>query len=298
MNKLKIASADRYEKYYTNRSIALDLKRRARMLLGVDNPLYTLEPSAGSGSFLEDGDYIVALDLIPENWFVLSPDQIGFNTDGKGSLDPTLLEIIHKEVGSGENILSIGNPPFGKNGKLALQFITEFLKVGGVVAFVLPNSFRRYSLQSILPQNARLIADWDMPEDSFHRPDGTPYDSTRCVFQIWSTRASELRHPDLRRTEAPPRKHNDFEMRRWNRQGDMVKAFAWNYDFAVRCQGYVDYKQFLYQGELPTDKSHYMMFKAGSNVVLGRLKALDFDMLSKRQANTRGFNMWDVVDVY
>jgi len=289
------------DKFYTNRVVATNLKEQTFALLGPQMPEHVIEPSAGGGSFLNAGDRIVPFDLFPDSglrpelaWRILHPDQLGFGVRADGSLDELFLKVLREEIGEGENLLAIGNPPFGKNSALAVPFVNEFLKVGGVVAFVLPNSFRRWSVQKQIRNDARLIADWDIPETAFHLPGGKPYE-IRCVFQIWSIRPADRHHPDSRITKRPPTSHPEFEMRRWNRVGNMGQAFGWNYDFAVRCQGHVDYRERFPPGSLPADKSHYMMFKGHTAEAKARLRSLDFHALSRTQTITPGFGKADVV---
>lgn len=296
-------------KFYTNRSVAKALKERTFALLGPQMPEHVIEPSAGSGSFLNPEDGIVPFDLHPDQGLrpdlacrILHPDQLGFAVGADGSLDQDFLEILRDEVGKGENLLALGNPPFGKNSGLAVAFVNEFLRVGGVVAFVLPNGLCRWSVQKKVRKDARLIAEWAIPETAFHLPKGKPY-KIQCVFQIWSIRSADQHHPDLRMTKRPPTSHPDFEMRRWNREdhhvpGHMEQVFDWDFDFAVRCQGYGDYRYLLLPGSCPTDGAHYMMFKGHTAAAKARLGSLDFHKLSRTQTITPGFGKADVVRAY
>lgn len=287
------------DKFYTDPAVAIALKQHTYALLGADRPKYVMEPSAGGGAFLEDGDAVVSFDLSPDvkGGRTLQHDQLGFDTEHRGGLDPDFLRIVHEEAGEGRNILVIGNPPFGERSALAVQFVNEYLGVGGVVAFVIPVTFKKWSVQKRIRPDAQLIANWHVPADAFHLPDGSPY-RIRCVFQVWSIRPEEHRHPDLRLKAAPARSHPDFQMKRWNRVGDMEKAFAWDFDFAVRCQGHVNYREQFPAGFRPSDKSHYMMFKANSPPVLTKLRSMDFEALAKVQMITPGFGMADLVEAY
>ncbi len=287
------------DKFYTDPTVAIALKHHTYALLGADRPKYVMEPSAGGGAFLENHDDVVSFDLSPDDPVgrTLQPDQLGFATEDRGGLDPDFLRIVREEAGEGRNILTIGNPPFGERSALAVQFVNAYLEVGGVVAFVIPITFRKWSVQKQIRPDARLIANWHVDEDAFHLPDGSPY-RIRCVFQVWSIRPEEHRHHDLRLKAAPARSHPDFQMRRWNRVGDMEKAFAWDFDFAVRCQGHVNYREQFEAGFRPSDRSHYMMFKANSPPVLTKLRSMDFEALGNVQMITPGFGMADVVEAY
>ena len=278
------------DKYYTRRDVALGLKREAYALLGSSRPEYVVEPSVGSGAFIEREDGIVAFDLLPE-WF--GAMQID-------STHPVFHDILRDQMQDMGvvDMFFIGNPPFGKRGDLALKFINGFLAVGGVVAFVLPNLFRRWSAQRQIEPNARLLLDIDVPRDAFHLPDGQPYE-IGCCFQIWSIRAVDCTRPSLRLNSSPLKTHPEFKMRRWNRQGDIERAFSWDWTFAVRCQGRgMNYREFLESGSRPTDKAHYIMFRPSSVKVEQKLKAMDFEALAKGQTATPGFGAADVVRAY
>jgi hypothetical protein len=277
------------DKFYTRPHIAMGLKRQAYALLGSDRPAYAVEPSVGSGAFVEPLESIVAFDL---------------KTDWPGALeidstDPVFHDILReqmRDMGVGD-MLFIGNPPFGHRGELALKFVNDLLKVGGVVAFVLPNLFRRWSVQKQIRSGARLLLDVDVPRAAFHYRDGKPYE-VGCCFQVWSVRPADLKRPCSRLAGPPRNTHDDFLMRRWNRQGNIAQAFNWDWTFAVRCQGYGDYRRFLQAGSLPADKAHYIMFRPSSPAVEKRLKAIDFEALSRGQTITPGFGAADVVRAY
>jgi hypothetical protein len=248
-----------------------------------------VEPSVGGGAFIEDEDGIVAFDMKPE-WF---------GAQEIDSTHPIFHDILRQQMErmGVSDMLFIGNPPFGKRGALALKFVNGFLDVGGVVAFILPNLFRRWSAQSQIKPHARLLMDLDVPRGAFQLPDGTPYD-VGCCFQVWSVRRADRQRLCSRLNNPPPATHPDFKMRRWNRQGDMNRIFAGNWAFAVRCQGYVDYRVFLPGGSLPSDRAHYILFEPANAEVEKKLRSIDFHALSLGQTATPGFGATDVVRAY
>ena len=85
-----------------------------------------------------------------------------------------------------ENILIVGNPPFGKRSKLAVDFLLHSLKFSNIICFILPISFRKYEIQNKIIKsypNIKLVLDELLPSDSFLL-NNKPY-SVRCCFQIW-----------------------------------------------------------------------------------------------------------------
>lgn len=132
-----------------------------------------IEPSAGAGSFLKNlpKEKTRAYDLVPEgnniekkNW--LAP------FDEEGNKDDSLfIEDKAAFFNSKSNrVLVIGNPPFGKNNKLAKEFIKEST-FADTVAFILPKSFLKTSLINSLPKNYEIIENEVVVNDMFEFED-------------------------------------------------------------------------------------------------------------------------------
>lgn len=168
------------DKFYTKPEAAraclakLDLCRYARLI----------EPSAGDGAFssllLADPTLnVVALDLDPDHPSIKQQDWFDFRKTGP---EPTLV---------------VGNPPFGQQCSLAIRFINHAFEVVGAqtVAFVLPRSFRKASIQNRVFPYARLVEDVLLDSHSFVL-EGSEYDLP-AVFQVWerTTTARPLELP-------------------------------------------------------------------------------------------------------
>ena len=276
------------DKFYTKPEVALRQKSALFHMLGRDRPKHTLEPSVGSGAFIEERDGIVAFDLMPDFPGALQID----------SIHPEIPAIL-KDAGI-TDLLVIGNPPFGFKGALAAKFISTFLSVGGIVAYILPLTCRRHSFHKLVePDEARLIFDWDVDENSFELPDGKPY-KVRACFQVWSTRACDARHADLRIRSKPPISHPDFTIVQYNGQNDRNACLSWDYDFVVASQGYGDYRTLYPKGENPPGgkSRHFVAVKAHSAAALVKLKRIDFEALSRTNTVRPGFRKWTLVDAY
>lgn len=86
-----------------------------------------LEPSVGEGAFVRGlmangvkRDNIVTCDIDPE----MEADHYG--------------DFLEFDWGLPRDTITIGNPPFGSNGGLAMKFVDAALKVGDVCCFVMP----------------------------------------------------------------------------------------------------------------------------------------------------------------
>ena len=145
-----------------------------------------IEPSAGNGSFLLNIPTTkkVGIDISPEHPNIIKKDFLEY-------APPSLT-----------NILVVGNPPFGKISSLAVKFFNHSAKWCSVIAFIIPKTFRRVSLQNRLHKNFHLVHDDDIPSDpcSFNPPM-----QVKCCFQIWERKTDERKFVKL------SVKHSDWE---------------------------------------------------------------------------------------
>lgn len=269
------------DKYYTKDEVATTCLEGFLPL--VPDSAKLIEPSAGGGSFiraaLAAGREITGFDILPEDTGIIKLDFIQENIKDHISI---------------EDAVFVGNPPFGKKGDLAIQFINKCLELCGVVGFILPVQFRKWSAQKKIIKGASLIMDLDLPEDAF-TIEGKSY-SLRCSFQVWSTN-----HPtskDLRLSGTPATSHPEFEMWQYNRTPEAEKFFDYDWDFAVPRQGFYDYSVKVTKAEDCDRKKQWIFFKAKTPAALEKLKSLDFETLSKKNSGTPGFGKADVVQEY
>lgn len=198
----------------------------------------------------------------------------------------------------------IGNPPFGKRGNLALQFLTHASTMADTIAFIVPMCFRKYAVHRKLPSDLRLITQMDLPRDAFYLPyagrasratHSKPY-QVKTEFQIWSR---VLAGKDLRRLEAEPIRHPDFVLHQYNNTKEALPVFDLTFDFAVPCQGWQDY------GRRETDPNNcernkqWMLFYALDANTQRKLRDLDYHGLAYQVATAiPGFRKCDVVEAY
>jgi len=171
---------DLIDKYYTKHVIVDQCLNYLEEILHLDKNDLVIEPSAGSGNFSDKleilcqkmGCTVLALDLKPEKVNIKQQDYLLF--------DPS--EITSKF----KRIHVVGNPPFGRNSKLAKDFIKKSATYCNTISFVLPKSFKKNTFKRTYPIHFHQIFEWDLPKDSF-LVNGVPYD-VPCVFQVWEKR--------------------------------------------------------------------------------------------------------------
>lgn len=157
------------EKFYTKPDIAKQCIEIFFSKIKPDINDLLIEPSYGSGSFFN---------------ILKTYEQkvIGFDIDPPVILDNVGDFLKTKFVE--KNIHIIGNPPFGRQSKLARKFIKHSVKINAkTISFILPKSFKKESLKKIFPLRYHLVKSFEIPKNSFIFK-GETY-NVPCVFQIW-----------------------------------------------------------------------------------------------------------------
>jgi len=158
------------DKFYTNESIAKKCINTLGTKYNWDLWDLVIEPSAGNGSFLKQlpTKKCIGIDIEPEHADIIKQDFLLYK------LPPTTILL--------NNILVIGNPPFGKVSSLAIKFFNHSAEFATVIAFIIPKTFRRVSVQNKLNLKFHLILDEDIPQSP---PSFNPPMMVKCCFQIW-----------------------------------------------------------------------------------------------------------------
>jgi hypothetical protein len=172
------------DKFYTLPSVAKTCIDRLSQRYEWDEWDWVLEPSAGNGSFFSQIPFRekIGIDIEPENPEIRKQDFFTYRLEeGRG--------------------LVIGNPPFGRVSSLAVKFFNYAANSASVIAFIVPRTFRRVSVQSKLHKHFWLVDDMDIPTTPCAF---SPPMSAKCCFQIWERRDQE------RLVEELPTTHEDW----------------------------------------------------------------------------------------
>lgn len=163
-----MSAKNELDQYYTNPAYAKECFAVAMKYCNEKEVF--MEPCVGAGAFYH---------LMPENnrrGFDLEPQ-----FDDKNVTTKDFLTVVNK-TGVSCNVIS--NPPFGFAASLAVDFFNHCAKLNaGVIAFVIPKSFRKASIQNKLCRNYKLVEDIETPKNSFILH-GKEYD-VPCCFQVW-----------------------------------------------------------------------------------------------------------------
>jgi predicted RNA methylase len=160
---------DNKEQYYTIPEVAEECVATLKNLYDLDSFECIVEPSAGTGVFVEKllkftTKEIISFDIEPKTDYI---------TEGNFLL---------QNINPG-NILVIGNPPFGRQSSLAKKFIKHSCGFSQVIAFILPKSFKKPSMNKCFDLQFHKVFEKDLENNSFTY-ENKQY-SVPCVFQVW-----------------------------------------------------------------------------------------------------------------
>jgi Uncharacterized protein conserved in bacteria (DUF2188) len=159
------------DQFYTAPEIAKQCYVKIFEHFPEDNFDLFLEPSAGNGAFFA---------LFPKS------KRIGIDLEPKYADVEKMNFFDFIPPNQNKKIIAIGNPPFGKNASMAIKFFNKAAEISEVevIAFIVPKTFQKQSLQNKLHLNFILKYNLDLPKNSFIF-DGLPY-NVPCCFQIWA----------------------------------------------------------------------------------------------------------------
>ncbi len=230
-----------------------------------------MEPSAGTGAFFERlPEPRCGMDVDPRCAGVLTGDYLTWDPSGW----------MHRN----HHHMVIGNPPFGRNASMALKFFNRSADWADAIAFIVPRTFEKESLQRRLHRGWHLSASLDIPPDSFvhdDRPRRVP-----VVFQIWERRDHPRPIPDA----APP-PVSDFSFVRTARDAD----------FCIQRVGAAAGKATVWTTETrKAPASHYFLRATGPlpSAIVARLNGIDWTPWRSRTAGNPSLTRAEVARAY
>lgn len=155
------------DQFYTNTKIALSCYTEIKKIINLEN-YFLFEPSAGTGSFSSlFHKNSLSIDLEPKEKKIKQQDFL--------TLDISIFE--------NKKVITIGNPPFGKNSTLAIKFFNKCSLFSEYICFIVPKTFKKKSVINKLNKNMFLIIEKDLEKKAFIFKE-KEYE-VPCVFQIW-----------------------------------------------------------------------------------------------------------------
>jgi hypothetical protein len=275
MNTLKAVRSEKLDKFYTIPSIAEKCVASLSSLYSWDSWDLIVEPSAGSGSFFLKipSKSKIGMDVSPEHSDIVKQDFFTYQPPKDK----------HK-------ILVVGNPPFGKVSSLAIKFFNESSKWASVIAFIIPRTFRKISVQNKLDKNFHLVLDEDIPVKpcSFNPPM-----MVKCCFQVWERKNIERDFVEL------PTCHEDWEFLPFGPKDDFGQPTPPpNADFAIRAYGgkcgEIEKYELL---NLRPKSWHWIKSKIDKDLLTSRFEKLDYSN-SQNTARQNSIGRGELVNLY
>jgi len=272
--------------FYTNPMVVLNvvniLLEEMKWIIDFNKTIF-IEPSAWTWSFInviKNLKYNIEwYDIMPKHKDIIKQDFL--------NIDISKLP---------RNNIVIWNPPFWKRSKLAIDFFNRSAEFSDIIAFIVPNQFKKYSVHNKLNKEFKLIKEVWLEKNAFFTNQNEKYD-VNCVFQIW-VRNNISEKKNLRIINKPIIVHDDFEMYQYNNTEKSLKIFNNEFDFGVFSQWYWDYNKKYYNKDDFNLKKQRLLFKAKNKKVLKNLQSLNFEELSTHNTTVPWFRKWDVVKEY
>lgn len=272
------------DKFYTKPDIAEYCVKVLKDKVDIKpNDIY-LEPSAGNGSFipyLKDNKY-VAYDIEPESEEIIKQDFLLFEPEYK-------------------DYIVIGNPPFGKRSRLAIDFLNHATSMAKVIGFIIPNTFLKWSVQKHINKNWKLIWSESLPSNAFTN-NGSDFEAN-CVFQIWVRQ--DIEGEDLRLTSSPSIQCEDFDCWQYNATEEAKKYVYEDWDFAFWRQGYNDYNKYFTAKDraqvidiVENTKKQMFFVKCHTPKSKIIIENMDLNYLASSNLTTPGFGKADFILYY
>lgn len=137
-----------FDQFYTKKDVVL----KCLNYLKLDEFDIIIEPSAGDGAFLNEiiHDNKIGYDIEPKSEMIIKQDYLTLDVEN----------FLNKKI------LVVGNPPFGRNSKMALAFIKKSI-FADTIAFILPKGFKKRSMIDKIPLNYEISIIEDLDDNNF-----------------------------------------------------------------------------------------------------------------------------------
>jgi hypothetical protein len=255
------------DKFYTHPSVAEGFVKIINEHFPLNQFDLIIEPSAGNGNILKYlPENAIGLDIAPEDDKIVKQDFFEYSSP----YHPILNNI---------RIACIGNPPFGSGymNPLAKAFFNHAATFSELIAFIVPAKWQTsWKVQFQLDKSFGLYFTEILPKNSFLL-DGEPYD-VPCCMQIWS-KVNSRSYENLRITQRPPTKHNDFEMfltcdnvPRLPEVREQIKNQEY-WEFALKYWGQIRVCDF---SEVSPDTTTHYLFKSNKDYVRSIFEQIDW----------------------
>ena len=164
------------EQFYTPPSLARELSKSLLEFVPDLASRSVIEPAGGTGAFVRAVQELGVNDVLS---FDIEPKFAGVTQADFLSVDLSSVKA-HSAV-------AISNPPFGRNNSLSIPFFNHAASACDTIAFIVPRSWRKWSVINRLDSSFHLVSDIDIKVD-YVGADGEPLANKlrlNTCFQVW-----------------------------------------------------------------------------------------------------------------
>lgn len=262
------------DQFYTNKDIALKYYNKLTELINIDEFDIHLEPSAGSGSFFNimDETKKIGFDIEPKKEGIYKMDFFDYRPQ------------------QDKKYLVFGNPPFGRGSSLAVKFFNKSAEFANCIAFTIPRTFKRVSIQNKLNLNFELIYDENLPITPCCF---TPKMTAKCCFQVWVKKDSKRKKVIYDKT------HDDFEfLKHGPKDKNNQPTPPKNCDFVIKAYGGNCGEIIDMDLKLLRPKSwHWLKSNIDIELLKSRFRQLDYSM-SKNTVRQDSIGQKELIHLY
>jgi predicted RNA methylase len=251
------------EQFYTPEELAIKLTKQLALLVGDLEGKLVIEPAGGTGAFVK-----AAKDLRAKK-------VISFDIEPK-SPDIALGDFLEADLSAVTGAITISNPPFGRNNSLSIPFFNKAAKHSDYIAFIVPRSWRKWSVINRLDRDFHLIHDQDLSIDYVDETGEMIWQKSnlRTCFQVWQ------------------RQDKQRELIKVQDMGLISKVSPKEADVALTVFGY---SCGLVRTEFEKVPNSTVMFlKLHDDRVLAALKKVDFSRFYRNTAYTEALSLQEI----
>lgn len=264
---VKIVREEGLDKFYTIPSCSKNCIDKVDELYDSTKWDLTVEPSAGNGSFLNQISSVnkIGIDISPEDPNIIKQDFFDYSPPSNKT-----------------NVLVIGNPPFGRVSSLAIKFFNHSAKWASVIAFIIPRTFRKSSVQNKLDRWFHLVYDEEIPNNPCCF---SPQMMVKCCFQIWERKSTKRELSEMSTT------HSDWEFLKMGPNDEKGQPTPpLDADFAMRAYGgKIGEIKTSGLNELRPKSWHWFKTKMNKTDLIDRFSQLDYsNSLNTARQNSMG----------
>ena len=251
------------EQFYTPKELAKTLTNKVAQVTGGLTKKTVIEPAGGTGSFVLAAKALGAKKVLS---FDIEPKADGV----------ILADFLTSEIKGVTDAVTISNPPFGRNNSLSIPFFNKAANHSEYIAFIVPRSWRKWSVINRLDRNFHLIHDEDLSIDYVDETGEMVWQKARLntCFQIWEKRET-------------PR-----ELIKVKDLGLITKVSPLDADVALTVFGYGCGKVRTEFERVPN--STVMFLKLNDKRVLAALNRVDFSKFYRNTAYTEALSLQEI----